>query len=100
MITRKAYLDGDATFAEYYGELVEELGIKGTPFGAEQLRRALEADEHLNGIPLARWDAWGSSLMLYQGAKLHAAFKARGDFLTQAGLTCLLKEVARRSLDA
>lgn len=98
MIKRKAYLDGEATFAQYYGDLVEELHIKNTPFGAERLRKEFDRDEHLNGIPLAKWDGWAGLLMDYQGPKIRAAFKARGDFVTQAGLVCLLKEVARRSL--
>ncbi len=97
MHKRSAYLDGEVTHEEYYGALADELHIVGTPFNPERLSWALANDEHLNSIPLQEWDAWAAGLMMYQGPKVRAAFRACGDFVTQAGLTCLLKAAARRS---
>lgn len=88
MITRKEYMDGRATFEQYYGEIV------GTrrPFNAAFIKRVVVAltagDEHLNTIPLKEWDN-------YPVGVPSQPFDDRGDFLTLAGRVCYLKTAAR-----
>ena len=57
MITRQDYLDGKATFEEYYGEIARECGNLYLPVSTEEIREFLKTDKHLNNIPLAWWDA-------------------------------------------
>lgn len=98
MLTRKQYLDGEATFEGYYGEILEECGIAGSAVDLERVKAALASgDEHLNSIPLRVWDAWGTSLLAYQGSRLRQAFQRRGDIVSAAGLVCLTKLSAKRA---
>lgn len=92
--SRKDYMEGRCTHREYYGSLVEELGIRFTKEkDIERFRRSI--DLHFNDIPLRWWDALASR----RPAGSTAAFKARGDFVTTAGLVCLYKEAARRAIE-
>ena len=92
--TRKQYMNHECTHREYYGQYVE-------PWVKSQvlLRIPLEKlraskDEHLNDIPLRRWDA-----MPFNSFSISQAMKGNGDYLTQAGIVCIAKEAARQIME-
>ncbi len=73
------------------------------PFSRSQIKEALQTDEHLNNLPMDRWDKasgfmsgrqgsmtfiGGGVWNLYRKAGIHAASCAQG--------VCLLKEAARQ----
>ena len=94
-MTRAEYLaatgDRGAAHRAYYGQFVTQY-IRETVqkrFGVRALREALEADPHLNGIPLGSWDMLTGCTKTQQGA-----LKAAGDSWSLAGGVCILKEAA------
>ena len=95
---RKDYLNGKYTHQEYYGGIAKEVGISISESRLNQAREAIKADKHMNNIPLTEWDVWASSQMRYQGSRIKAAFASRGDYVTQAGLVCMLKEAVREAI--
>jgi len=99
MYKRKDYLEGRCSFEEYYGGIADACGLK--PLDAALVARsraALESgDEHLNSIPLHRWDI---AAYPYNTNRLRAEMKRRGDFVTLAGLVCLAKVIYRRAASA
>lgn len=96
MITRQDYLEGRATHEQYYGEICADYYPHfDIPF-VESVALALErGDEHLNSIPLVRWDARCPRPV---PAALAAKFRERGDYATAAGLVCVMKFCARRAV--
>lgn len=97
-MTRKEYLEigGKDAHEQYYAQFVTQ-EIKDrviSYFGLERLVRSFQADKHFNTdlTPLRHWD----SLRLPFGTdgKLHK----QGDYLTQAGSVCILKEAARQAV--
>ena len=101
VMTRKEYMDTPWTedgkaradaFRKYHGQFVNARTIAAVVvfIGADKLRAS--TDPHLNDIPLKLWDA----------CPLHLAMslKEAGDYLTQAGHVCIVKEAARQWLDA
>lgn len=55
---RKRYLDGEITHQEYYLWLASFIGATAQMVPATTREEiAQSTDEHLNDIPLARWDA-------------------------------------------
>jgi hypothetical protein len=90
---RQQYLDRDISHAVYYRAIAKDAGVSfANETGMQALvKQALaEGDEHLNSIPLAKWDA------LAMGARLHTspAFKRAGDFWSMAGGVCVAKQAA------
>jgi hypothetical protein len=58
MFTRADYMSNLVTHNDYYGQFVTQ-DIKNLieqTFTKERLIKALDSDEHLNNIPLHRWD--------------------------------------------
>lgn len=95
MITRQQYLNKECTHNEYYAQFVTPsiLRIVESEFGIACLKQAFEKDPHFNTIPLAKWD----SLSLYLNkAQINSLMKDCGDFVSQAGLVCILKNAARQ----
>jgi hypothetical protein len=93
MKTRREYMDGKATFSEYYAqfitpELVEAVKAK---IGIDKVKSS--KDPHLNDIPLSKWDNLFTDYSLKKGIekKMHEA----NDFLSLAGCVCTAKECAR-----
>lgn len=92
MITRSQYMNREATHREYYAQFVSE-GMK------RGLRRHMMAaildskDENMNDIPLRKWDAAG---YLANNFYIRKMMQERRDFLTEAGIVCILKEAARQ----
>jgi hypothetical protein len=99
---RQRYIRGQITFREYYGLLVECLGedtlrcclpIRRTP---EQWRDLVAADEHLNNVPLHRWDTCHSYVRQLAGrAAGREAITGSGGW-SLSDSVCVLKETARR----
>lgn len=56
--TRKDYMQGNVTYAEYYGQFVTPQIIEAVKraFGEDNLREAYALDKNLNNIQLGRWD--------------------------------------------
>jgi len=96
MLTRKAYLAGECSHAEYYAEIVASVPLLPFPHQlVDRCRAALATgDQHLNTIPLPEWDAYGCSHGLGHSPSLKANLRERGDFITLAGIVCILKSWA------
>ena len=96
MFTRQAYLDSardnGESFRRYYGEIIAETGFRYSGDIARVRAALAQGDMHLNTIPLGHWDCMAAGPI---AARVAAAFKARGDYATLAGMVCLLKEAAR-----
>lgn len=77
----------------YYAQLVTPATINSVVsfIGADALRKS--TDEHLNDIPLSRWD----QLTKFLPCK---PFKDLGDYATLSGLVCVAKEAARQWIEA
>jgi len=94
--TRAQYMAKEVTHSEYYGQFVTE-AIKNTVvarFGFDRLKLDLKRDEHLNTIPLHQWDALAPAV-LYLDRVMR---KDHGDFMSEAGAVCILKEAARQAV--
>lgn len=97
MFSRKDYLAGTVSFADYYEQFVTERIIQHvvSRFGLEKLAAAYKEDEHLNNIPLRQWDLLG----LPFGSGVSEKMKEAGDYLTQAGIVCILKRAAKMAIE-
>ena len=93
MYTRKDRLDDVCTHQEYYAQFVTDSvkAMVSARIGKKRIVEALETDEHLNNIPLVRWDAM--TPQLFTASRL---MKTLGDWLSPAGGVCILKEAARQ----
>lgn len=98
-MTRKDYLDGNVTYAEYYTTLAQVAGVSFPPaFLARCAAAYAEGDTNLNTIPLAEWDAM-ARLDRFNVA-LVTELRSRGDFLTAAGSVCIRKAEVVRLLES
>jgi hypothetical protein len=89
--TRQEFLEHKCSFQEYYGSIVQEVGIRIGDSLMEKVRNALSAgDDHLNSIPLEIWD----SLTAGSSPFVVSAMKRRGDIWSKAGAVCVLKQAA------
>ena len=96
MFTRKDYaIDGNCTHQQYYAQFVtEEIKmIVVLNFGLDILKETYQKDRAFNTIPLHRWDLLGIFLNV---PTMHDKFKQHQDFISQAGVVCVLKEAARQ----
>ena len=92
MFTRQDLLNHVCTHSEYYLEIADEANFTVKGKLLELCRKS--TDVHFNDVPLSMFDnAYG--LVPFEVAK---AFKARGDYATQAGMVCLIKEAIRREI--
>jgi len=72
MITRKQYINEEATHKEYYGQFAPSLvRLVGDVIGREKIQAS--TDEYFNDIPLKRWDALQGSVMAICGAAIAEA---------------------------
>lgn len=92
MITRAQYLNHEHTHREYYAQFVTP-GIlhRVKAVLGEKIRKS--RDPHFNDISLNQWDELGLS---FANIELRKKLKERGDFLTQAGMVCILKEAGKQ----
>ena len=94
MITREEYLKNPDLHNAYYTEIAKEIGISPPQDVLAAAREAFKrGDEHLNSIPLWKWDIWAYSLMTYQPEALRRAFEKRGDQVSRGGVICVLKTI-------
>jgi hypothetical protein len=93
MKTRRDYIDGKATFSEYYRQFITPSLIDAvkSKIGIDAVKGS--NDPQLNDIPLKKWD----SLFLDNNLKNGIALKMQeaGDYLSFAGAVCTAKECAR-----
>lgn len=92
MYTRKDYMKGRATHAEYYGQFVDDHTRNWvlTVIGLERLLKS--TDEYLNDIPLDWWDSYARGFPSHIGDKVRAA----GDFVSLATVVCIAKQAAKQ----
>lgn len=89
MITRKQYMDNDATHDQYYSQFVDH-DTKQYVKSSIGLDKILASnDEHFNDIPLKRWDCCCVSIEAIE------MLKAAGDTWSQSGRVCIAKAAAR-----
>lgn len=96
--TRQQYLDKECTHRQYYAQFVTAGIIKSVSnrFGKNAIVKALETNEHLNNIDLARWD----SLAITHESSLRGKMKQVGDRYSLAGGVCVMKEAAKQIAEA
>lgn len=115
--TRAQYMNREIDHKSYYRQFVIETTIADVVrvFGIEELDRAFTKDEHLNSIPLARWDAFSwlpvtSTGVYLQHINGHRPFRsilavdrealtAAGETLTRAVLVCIAKQAAEVAIE-
>jgi hypothetical protein len=94
MITRKQYLeDSENLHHKYYKQFVtpEIRDVILTSIGLNELHWLYEKDEHLNNIPLSRWDSMAAGFRREIDTKMRAV----GDLWSLGGGTCVFKTAAR-----
>jgi hypothetical protein len=92
MITRKQYMNKEATHAEYYAQFGQHLtGLVSRWIGRDRILAS--TDEHFNDIPLKEWDAMAESVRLTVGRSLAEANGTGGISLSDC--VCSLKSAAR-----
>lgn len=95
IFSRKEYMDRKCSHREYYAQFVDESVRKlvASTIGIERIRKS--KDEHLNDIPLKNWDT--VAFNIHKG--VYEKMKLAGDFRSNAGDTCILKEAARQIVE-
>ena len=110
MITRKQYLNGEATHRAYYAQFV-------TPeMKANLLKNIPESEilktkdkENFNSIPLAKWDALSGIYFVAHGrragnvtlyGRLIDKITKAGEGITPATLVCIYKEIAKQIVES
>jgi hypothetical protein len=94
MYTRIERLENKCTHREYFAQFVNTnvLSLVENTFGRAHLKRAIATDEHLNNIPLSKWDSLVPRLGTYIANQLQMV----GDWLTLGSGVCILKEAAKQ----
>lgn len=92
MFSRKDYLDGKCTHREYYAQFVnsQQKSAILSRIGKDRLEKS--TCEHFNDIPLKEWD---SIYCPISSSKM----KECGDYITNAGRICIIKEAATQILE-
>ena len=97
--TRAQYMtdsqaNGFAAHRKYFGQFVTPATIASvvSHIGAAALRAS--KDQHLNDIPLSKWD------QLVPRLPGSAGFAKAGDYYTTGNGVCLAKEAARQWIDS
>ena len=95
MHTRKQYLNDECTHREYYAQYVNDNLISHVEYaiGKDIL---LASTDDLNDIPLSAWNnVFFSGIPL----KISSIMRENGDFPTQAGSVCIVKEAAQQFIE-
>ena len=100
MITREDYMtDSSVSHEDYYYDVLMDARPEfnlSEKFLKECKEHLEGGDKNLNKISL---DVWDSIVLPHAGDfKLRRAFRVRGDYTTQSGLVCLVKEYVRRKI--
>ena len=103
-MTRKEYLDSPLenkkdAHRQYYAQFVGPhiISMVKNRFGVTTLK-ACEDQRYFNDIPLQQWDSLSQALIPVPFG-LNTAMREAGDYPTQAGLVCILKEAARQLVE-
>lgn len=93
MFTREDYMDDKCTHRQYWAQFVtaETRARVLAAFGRERLVNT-EDQRHFNSIPLKEWDRIGVSMV-------RGTMEKHGDYLTQSGEICILKEAAKQIIE-
>lgn len=76
----------------YYAQFVTDAIRARVLNGIGEDRIKASEDPHFNDIPLLRWDSVAANMP----ASVSAHMKREGDWLTDAGAVCILKEAAQQ----
>lgn len=102
-MTRAEYIDGyhggeegAKLHREYYGQFVTDRVKRCVLQTIGQADLVASKDEHMNDIPLKRWDA----VMPLVHADIAAKMRLLGDYPTPAGTVCIVKEAAKQILES
>ncbi len=93
MITRKQYLDGQASHDEYYRQFVSSYICAAVERNIGRERILASTDPHMNDIPLSEWDGVGLG---FNSSVIHEKVKACGDFVSLSTLVCIAKAAAKQ----
>ena len=80
---------------EYFSQFVNDnvkISVLAN-YSKDELTKALEEDEHLNGIPLRKWDNMWCPVS-------HLKLKEAGESWTLSTKVCILKEAARQIIES
>lgn len=103
MFTRQDYMEKRCSHREYYSQFVNRSVLYSveTFIGRDTLLSS--TDEHLNDIPLARWDQLtgytGFSNWKWLLPTNNKRIKEAGEWLTSATAVCIAKEAARQIIE-
>lgn len=108
MITRKQYMDKEATHRQYYAQFVNDQVKERVidMFGVDLLLAS--KDEHLNDLPMAKWDRLGG--FAFSGARMVMKpyniypvdinlIKEAGEGVSAATMCCIYKEAAKQIIE-
>ena len=115
MIIRADYMNGLASHREFFSQFVNA-GVKAKVLeciGSEALLKS--TDEHLNDIPMKKWDSMAGFVWAIRGGQQVAIVKPQtsqdvepidagllrdtGEGVSYAGLVCIYKEAARQLIE-
>jgi len=93
MITRAQYLKDEATHDEYYGQFATDdvVELVRSRIGEKHIRAS--TDLHFNDIPLARWDALHTAIIMRCGAAIR---ESQGYGASLSDCVCIAKAAARK----
>jgi hypothetical protein len=91
LITRKQYMAGEHTHAEYYAQFGRDL-VAMVSLNIGQARILASEDPHFNDIPLRNWDNLAGSVRMLVGDKIAAANETGGISLSDC--VCAAKSAA------
>lgn len=95
MYTRKDYMNHVCDHRQYYAQFVT-LAVRSVVTNAIGLKVLQSSkDEHLNDIPLAKWD----SIARVCETDMRRSLKESKDFYSLGSGVCIAKEAARQLLD-
>lgn len=109
MITRQDYMNGQNLHRAYYGQFVndqvkrEVLQFIGLP------ALLASTDEHLNDIPMKKWDALGGFAFGFQGVMIMKPstiepvdinlIREAGEGVSASTMVCIYKEAAKQIIE-
>lgn len=95
VISRQAYLNGEVSHEQYYGQFVIESTIDLVSRSITVKLITESNDPHFNDIPLYRWDLLSATI--FAGRYFNSKkFTAAGDLYSPSSGVCIAKEAARQ----
>lgn len=115
MFIRNDYINGKVTHRQYYGQFVNEATKKRVieSIGIDKLLNS--KDEHLNDIPLKKWDLLGGFIWKVRGGEEIAVMqphssedilpidykllKEAGEGVSSSTMVCIYKEAGKQIIE-